>query len=250
MDSDILENFQKHVFYHGTSLDAAESIIQQGFQVWIQIEDWGRGPRGGNLGVGVYLSCNWRTALWFGATLLRVSIRPGTRLLNAAIPPDKSCLAYLEKEFGREILNKRPLKVLPKNKRLTLHELVNLFRYHYWHTWEKGKDREAGVEWPRRREMHSELVSDFRKFLIRCGFDGFGNPEDLNGVVIFAEDRIKVNELVADIPFDVYSEARHSYFEQFQSLDEIRELFRRRGSPGARELAERVAAAESNESRI
>ena len=207
MDNDILENFQKHVFYHGTSLDAAESIIQQGFQVWIQIEDWGRGPRGGNLGVGVYVSCNWRTALWFGATLLRVSIRPGTRLLNAAIPPDRSCLAYLEKEFGREILNKRPLKVLPKNKKLTLHELVNLFRYHYFHTWERDYG-DNFFNWPRRREMHSELVKDFRKLLIRYGFDGFGNPEDDNGLVVFAEDRLKVNELVADIPFDVYSEAQ------------------------------------------
>lgn len=248
MDS-ILENFQKHVFYHGTSLVAAESIVQQGFQVWIQIEGWGRGPRGGNLGVGVYVSCNWRTALWFGPALLRVSMRPGTRLLNAAVRPDKSCLAYLEREFGREILNKPPLRVLPKNKKLTLEELVNLFRYHYWQTWEKNysRDREGSVKWPRRRQIHSQLVSDFRKLLIRYGFDGFGNPEDDNGVVIFAEDRIKVNELVADVPFDMYSEAQTSNFEQFQNLDEIRDLFRRRGSRKAKVLAERVAAAESNE---
>ena len=102
------------------------------------------------------------------------------------------------------------------------------------------------MKWPRRREVHSQLVSDFRKMLIRYGFDGFGNPDDLNDIVIFADDRIKVNEVVAEIPCDVYGETRDSDFDQFHSLDEIRELFNRRGSRRAKELAERVAAAESN----
>lgn len=128
MDSNVLDNFEKHVFYHGTSLEAAESIAQHGFCVWFEDDEGGRYAGGGNLGTGLYLTCNWRIALWFGPILLRVAIRPGTRLLNSALPPDGKIVDYLQKEFGREILRKTPWKVLPKNKKLKLRELISLFR--------------------------------------------------------------------------------------------------------------------------
>ena len=44
-DSHIVQNLEERVFYHGTSLKAADSIAQHGFQVWVQDEDWGRYAR-------------------------------------------------------------------------------------------------------------------------------------------------------------------------------------------------------------
>ena len=248
MDDSLLKNFRKHVFYHGTSLGAAESIAQHGFRVWCWDEEDGRLKFGGNLGIGVYVTSDWRVALWFGSTLLRVAIRPGSRLLNAAVLPNKTCIAYLEREFGREILNKPPLKVLPKNKQLTLRELVNLFRYHYCNAWEKTlrarlDDRS---KWSRRRKFHSRLLDDFRKLLMRYGFDGYGNPEDLNGIVIFAEDRLELKEVVADFPSDSRAKAVAADVQQFPDIDAVKESFQREGSPLAKALAVRVAAAEAD----
>ena len=184
MDNSVLDNFNQHVFYHGTSLEAAESIAQGGFCVWFEDDEFSRYASGGNLGTGLYISCNWRIALWFGPTLLRVEILHGTKLLNSALSPDSKIVDYLQREFGREILRKPPWNVLPRNKKLKLRELVSLFRYHYCHTWEKeySRDRCGLSRWPRRREFHSRLLDDFRKILIRYGFHGYGNPEDDNGI--------------------------------------------------------------------
>ena len=138
MDGEIIANFELYTFYHGTSLEATEAIAREGFQIWVEDNEIGRYARGGNLGTGIYLSCNWRMSLWFGSTLLRVGVRPGTKLLNTAIPPDDKTIDYLQREFGRDILRKPAWKILPKNKKLKLGELVNLFRYHYGEYWEKN----------------------------------------------------------------------------------------------------------------
>ncbi len=239
-DSEVLSNFDKHVFYHGTSLNAAESIARYGFRVWFRDEEIGRYAGGGNLGVGIYVTCNWRIALWFGPTLLLVTIRPGTRLLNAALPPDGKIVDYLQREFGREVLKKTPWKAIPRNKKLTLRELIALFRYHYRHTWEKeySKDRDGFPRWPMRRELHSRMLDGFKSLLIRYGFDGYGNPSDDNGIVIFAEDRLVLREVVADISSPDYETLHREDFRQFQNIDEVKKFFQSRGSRRAKELAE------------
>jgi hypothetical protein len=238
MDNDTLENFRNHVFYHGTSLEAAESIVRHGFRVWFEEDEIGRVAAGGNLGTGLYITCNWRVALWFGHTLLRVAIRPGTKLLNSVLPPDRKILNYLQREFGREILEKAPWKVLPNNKKLKLPELISLFRYHYWHTWKKDCSR-----WPRRRTLHSQLLSDFRKMLIRYGFHGYGNPDDDNGIVVFAEDRLVLQEVVAQFTPEDYWTLEKQEFRQLQDIEKVKEFFRRHGSERAKDLAKQVAAA-------
>lgn len=207
MNHDLLENLRNHTFYHGTSLEAAESIAQSGFQVWFEDEEIGHCARSGNHGNGIYLTCNWRTALWFGPTLLRVEIRSGTRLLNAALPTDDRVISYLRKEFGFEILKKPPRKVLPKNKRLKTSEMKNLVRYHYWRTWEKtyGTGGDFISKWTTRRELHRKLIHDFRSLIIRYGFHGFGNPVDHNGIVIFDDSRLYLKAIVTHVPSNVYS---------------------------------------------
>jgi hypothetical protein len=251
MNSNVLDNFEKHTFFHGTSLGDAEAIAQHGFRVWFEDDEIGRYASGGNLGIGIYISCNWRIALWFGPVLLRVTIRPGTRLLNSALPPDGKIVDYLQKEFGREILRRPPRQVLPKNKRLKLRELISLFRYHYWHTWEReySKDRDGVSKWPTRRDSHSRLLDDFKSLLIRYGFDGYGNPDDDNGIVVFAEDRVVFEEIVAEIPSADYSTLHGADFQQFPNVAELKEFFRCYGSSRAKELAERIAPADTDKRR-
>ncbi|RPH50020.1 MAG: hypothetical protein EHM85_11910 [Desulfobacteraceae bacterium] len=250
MDSDILLNFEKHVFYHGTTFKAAESIAQRGFCVWFKDDEMGRYAGGGNLGIGLYITCNWKIALLFGSTLLRVAIHPGTRLLNSALPPDGKIIDSLQREFGREILRKSPRKVLPKNKKLQLQELISLFRYHYYHIWEKysGRDRNAYCRWKRHLD-NLRVFRSFRSMLIQYGFHGYGNPGDDNGIVIFAEDRLVLKEIVAVIPFDYYSELCKGDF-QFRIIREVGEYFQRHGTLRAKTLAKQVSEAATGTLRI
>jgi hypothetical protein len=246
MDDEILHNLKAHVFYHATSLDAAESIARGGFRVWFTDADGDHYAGGGNLGNGVYITCNWRQALWFGHVLLRVAIRRGTRFLNSALPPDGDCIKYLQREFGREILTKSPWKVLPRNKKLTLHELVNLFRYHYSSTW--GKENVWDDNWWRglkRWEMHCRRLDDFRSMLIRYGFHGYGNPQDDNGIVVFAGDRLMPVEVVAEVPSDASGRYGTVDPAEYADLDQVRSIFRRSGSERAKRLADFVAARRS-----
>ena len=67
MDFDILQNLQRQE--------------REGFRAGSYDEEGQWLPTWGILGSGVYITCKWRTALWFGPVLLKASIKPGTRIL-------------------------------------------------------------------------------------------------------------------------------------------------------------------------
>lgn len=152
-----------------------------------------RWMHGGLYGRGTYVTCNWRSALYFGPVLFRVELQAGTRILRLDLPPDGKVLDSLKREFGREILTKSPWKVMPRNKRLSLDEAIQLARHHV-------ACRE-GASWESPRcEKHEKLMFDLRNILVRYGIQGWGEPTDLGGVVIFASDRLKVSEVVLSVP--------------------------------------------------
>jgi hypothetical protein len=41
---------------------------------------------------------------------------------------------------------------------------------------------------------------DMRNILVRYGIQGWGEPSDIGGIVIFATDRLKVREVVLSLP--------------------------------------------------
>ncbi|MCZ6674419.1 MAG: hypothetical protein O7C75_15935 [Verrucomicrobia bacterium] len=135
--------------------------------------------------------------------------------------------------------------MLPKNKKLTQRELINLFRYHYWQTWEKEYSRNDArfSTWPKQRELHLKLLANFKSLLVRYGFHGYGNPKDDNGMAVFAEDRLVLQEVVAEIPSPFYSTSVRDDFAQFENLEEVKEFFRNQGSPRAKKLVKQVSAA-------
>ena len=106
-------------FFHGTEFDDAKRICREGFRVahlqretfteetpwgWTHeyTEEWLRISTG-NLGTGIYVSTEPAYAWTYGDTLLEVAITPGTRILDISIEPDRAVLAYLKREFGKEI---------------------------------------------------------------------------------------------------------------------------------------------------
>jgi hypothetical protein len=171
-----------------------------------------------------------------------VTIRPRTKLLNSAVRPDPKIVEYLQREFGREILTKSPWKVVPKNKKLKLHELITLFRYHYWRTWEKdyAANQETFSRWPVRREVHQGLLADFKNILVRYGFDGYGNPKDDNGIVVFSGDRVTLAEVLGELPEREHQELLASDFRRLKDIEQLRSLLKSHGLERAKKLAAQV----------
>ncbi len=186
------------VFFHGTSYDAAKKILEEGFRTRLppdpEVPELGPLVSGGHLGDGIYLSCRWATALWFGNVLFRASLKPGTRVLDTSIPANPRTIEYLKREFGKQILHKPAWKVLPENKRLKDTELIELFRYTYNRVWSPRIWR------PKNIYTQDRALSQYRSMLVRHGYHAYGDPRSDNGIVVFADDRIVVEELVGVLP--------------------------------------------------
>lgn len=192
------------VFFHGTSKRNARKILKGGFRdgSWTAetplpnykakrgIARW---THGGFYGRGTYVTCNWRSALYFGPVLFQVERQPGTRILRLHIPPDGKAPESLKRKFGRKILTTSPWKVMSANKRLTLDEAIQLARHHVAR-WEDSS-------WANPRTgKHEKLMFDLRNILVRYGIQGWGEPRDLGGMVIFATDQLKVREVALSLP--------------------------------------------------
>lgn len=195
-------NLKRNLFLHGikSEVDLA-SVSVQGFRPDI-IDEEGRWMREGNLGIGTYLSCDWKMAFWFGRVLVEATTQKGTRILDVRPEADRRKLDSLSREFGAEILNSRDIKkVIPHNKQLTLPELVALTRHYYHKTWDKnwGKDSEGFDRWPNKRTRYSDGLRSLVSLLKRYKFHGYGDPQSDNGILIFASDRVKLLRVIAEV---------------------------------------------------
>ena len=239
--AEVLANLGGRVLYHGTSKRNARRILREGFRDWSWTattphlkykaeQGLARWLHDGSYGRGTYVSCNWRAALHFGPVLFRVELQPGTRILRLDIPPSPKVLDSLKREFGKEILKASPWKVLPRNKRLTLDEAIQLARHHV---------RNSENNWARSRGPcpHEKLMFDLRNILVRYGIQGWGEPADIAGIVIFAADRIRVREVLLAMPTeDAWYDCRNlaSTLESRSSLDALirsTRAARNRGAP-------------------
>ena len=241
-------------FFHGTSRRAARKILKEGFKDWswtaknpnlshLAKQGIARWIHDGAYGRGTYVTRNWRVSLFFGPVLFRVSLQPGTRILRLDVPPDTKVLGSLRREFGKEILTQPPWKVLPRNKHLTLNEAIALARYHV-KEWLNSKRFPS----TKRTEMHEQGMRDLRKILVRYRIQGWGEPSDLSGIVIFATDRIQVSEVVLSIPRnDLLSEFMETKYvqERYPSLEAFAQQCRR--SPNRANAVTRKWVDEANQ---
>jgi len=216
-------------YFHGTTPRRARLIRREGFRIgpiMLPGDDEPYYLGYGNIGYGTYISENWRVAVWFGYSLLRIRLEPGTRLLTMPSEPDGKILKYLKREFGKDILNTDRLdRVLPNNKRLTLKEHVAVLGYHYREVgryfWSPDRDLNE-KKWTSKRKhvlaMHN-IGSDLRRF----GIHGYGDPQGFNGIVVFEPSRLVLDKKIS-INQDVWMEkvSRSGYSEN--SLKSCREL--------------------------
>ena len=89
----------------------------------------------------------------------------------------------------------------------------------------------------------------YRRLLMRYGYHGFGNPADDNGIVVFADDRVTLLEVVGEIPESYHQAHEARDFSNLGNVDAVREMFQRNGSEEAKSLAERVAIKNASERR-
>jgi hypothetical protein len=215
-------------FYHGTAPENVERIWQAGFRIQVYVEEDGsRWPVTGLLGAGVYITRNWRQALFFGRALLRVELRRGTRILDLRPKPDGKVLDALRKEFGAPMLAmEAPIrKLIPANKHLTTRELVELTRYHYQRTWEQSK-------------YHDVALNHCISLLRRYKFDGYGHPENDMGFVILDPSRVLLKQLVAVAPQPIASSQPH----EFSTIGELEGYFAQKGERAYLQLAGQILA--------
>lgn len=194
------------LWFHGTTRRNARRILNEGLLDWSPTETTPmlkhlakrgvhRYLHGGTYGRGTYVTRNWRTAMHFGPVLFGIEVLQGTRIVRIDRGPDPKVIDSLTREFGREILSKAPWKVIPRNKRLTLRETIELSRFH-------AADFQNSRWW--------ERMSEMRNLLVRHGIHGWGDPEDLAGIVIFATDRLRVREVILSTP----TEKLHGKFRE------------------------------------
>jgi hypothetical protein len=216
-------------FYHGTAPENVERIRQEGFRIRIFVEEDGsRWPATGLLGAGVYITSNWRQALFFGRALLRVALRRGTRILDMRPKPDGKILDALSREFGAPMLarNAPVRKLIPANKHLTTRELVELTRYHYQRTWEQKKHHDVALD---------HCISLLRRYK----FDGYGHPENDMGIVILDPSRVLFRQLVAVAPEPTATTCQSP---EFSTIGELEAYFAQKGEQTHQQLAGQIQA--------
>jgi hypothetical protein len=221
-------------FYHATAPENLESILRNGFRLPFFVdEDGNRLKVEGCTGHGVYVSKDWRTALWFNRALLRVQLINATRILDVSVAPDMRVIDSLRREFGRELLSDKTLfhKVIPRNKHLKCSELIELTKYHYHRTWGQGPGK----------RFHGKSLLQCWSMLRRYRYDGFGHSTSDIGIVLLAPEKITVKELVAVIP----PRPAGQLDKEFESIEELRREFLKNGERRWRRLAGQIRAAES-----
>jgi hypothetical protein len=235
---------ESRTYYHATRAGNLRGILEYGFRDrWLD-EDGESGESWGILGYGTYICEDFQVCLDRGNALLRLELQKGTRILDTTGEVEKDKIDSLRREFGKEILEKPPWKVLPGNKKLTKSEVITLARYHYQGIYEVGPNRNLYKPSARKRDFRQYRVYDqCRAMLTRYGYHGWGAPNDDAGVVIFSGDRIKIKELVTVIapePYEKMYRRSEPTMKPFETIDEARGYFDTYGRPFDKELARKI----------
>lgn len=179
-------------YYHGTSEGCAYGIAAQGFRASSERKPF--------LGAGAYISSSMETARLYGTVILEVALESGTRIVDLTPDPDPGVIAYLRREFGRDVLSGRLRRVVPVNKRLRQHELVEVVR-HRWRAWYAALERpKPWVGWTY-RNLHASLI-DGLQALRRYGVEAAGDSVGEMGLVVMVPSRARALRVVetAELP--------------------------------------------------
>jgi len=203
------KSIDQKIFYHGTFEKAVPSIEKEGLKHGY-----------GHLNQGVYISEDWRTALWFGAFLYQIKLKKGTRILDLSIAANIKVIKYLRREFGKALLKAdNPLKCIPKNKHLKNNEVVNLLRYFFNKNYlSRYKNKPKNLL----MKMEDAVCKYYRGLLIRNGYNGYGHPTNDIGYVIFDPNRsINSAKLRVSVPWKLHHTHFETDFKKFNTLEDL-----------------------------
>ena len=220
-------------FYHSTYPGNIEPIITNGFRLPVRHdkEDGKYIAKEGCLGVGVYVSKSWQTALWFGRALLRVQLTTGTKILDVTDKPDMKVINSLKREFSKELLSSDMAfhKVIPNNKQFKLNELIELTKYHYHRTWGQCRLK-------KQKGFHGPSLHQCWSMLRRYKYDGFGEGTSDIGIMLLSPEKVQVKELIAVVRERPYDRDDR----EFDSLDDLKMYFQKHGEKKYKELARQI----------
>lgn len=174
----------KDEYYHGTMHYKAIQILYEGFRLKKNYTDHGRH---GTFRQGIYLTKSLSSANYFGlGYIFKCHLKKGASVLRINNNYDKKIINYLKREFSKSILTGDISKAMPRNKHLTRNELINLVNYRFKKaSWRTEKDIE---------KWWSSACS-IRQQLKLHKYDGIGELEDLDGMVIFNPSFVEPIEL-------------------------------------------------------
>ena len=210
-------------YFHGTEPANLPRILAEGFQIQYDTLDHGqRKRRQGTFGYGTYVTNDWKVALevYQCRALLRVEIAEHARLLDLSPAANPKTIRSLEREFGKQLLkqNCKLHKTLPANKQLTCAELIELTRHHYHMA----------------RCAASVSLNQCLKMLRLYKFDGVGEADSMNGLVLFSPQHVRVVELITILP-------KHPFNlwpgQNYPTLPRLRNDFKRQAPMSQLELA-------------
>lgn len=178
------DKLAKNEYYHGTVNCNAIQILYEGFRLKKQYSSWG------NLGTfkqGIYLTKSLGIASRFSCGIIfKCCLSEGISLLRIDEKYDSKIIAYLKREFGKDILTKDISKSIPHNKHLTRKELINLLNYRYCKIGDwKGKNCWKSFS----------LVSAIRQQLRLHKYDAIGETEEEVGIAVFNPSFVKPLEI-------------------------------------------------------
>lgn len=192
-------------YYHGTSYYSAYRILNEGFRL---VSYFGGD---GVKGTGIYITDNLDYAYDMGYCKSIPSSPNKTCLIECKIEIknpifwtkkeyDNKVIKYIKKEFDKRIVdyNHKISKFIPKNKKLTKNEVINLINY--WEV-QRNKVREKEIKkdrfgwWLGKEKGDSSYLENTRFLLQRYNFSGWGQYThdcwDSDEIVIFNPSEVK-----------------------------------------------------------
>ena len=173
-DIDMATELAANEYYQRTWAVNAMQISCEGFRLKKGVGGWGRF---GTFKQAIYLTKSPQVAGGFGNIMFKCKLRDGISILRIDEQFDAKVIDYLKREFGKQIVRGDLSQAIPRNKKLTRKELINLVNYRFWKTKGQSKDKDR-LKW-------QGTISSLRQHLVLHKFDAVGETEDLDGVAVF-----------------------------------------------------------------
>jgi hypothetical protein len=182
----ISDKLAENEYYHGTLCYKAFQILYEGFRLKKYYTYYGNS---GTFKQGIYLTKSLSSAAYFGwQYVFKCQLQKGVSIIRINLKYDQKVINYLKREFSKDILTGPLNIVIPRNKHLTRNELIQLLNYRFCKAKFSPRNPKKCGNW-------FNSIDSFRQHVQLHNYDGFGESESLDGVVIFNPSLVEPIEL-------------------------------------------------------